>query len=128
MLRRALFGHHVQHHHASQNALLHGQPHHPLYGHLLSDYIDILPAVRFRREGKENNKPIKLTSSIFVCFFFFRGPPPPFIFYDEFVIAFFPDKEVVVFVVKQLLGKGERVALFHFVYSFKNGETFHFFM
>jgi hypothetical protein len=43
------------------------------------------------------------------------------------VIAFFPDKEVVVFVVKQLLGKGERVALFHFVYSFKNGETLHFF-
>ena len=56
MLRRALFGHHVQHHHASQNALLHGQPHHPLYGHLLSDHIDILPAVRFRREGKINNR------------------------------------------------------------------------
>ena len=52
LLRRALFRHHVQHHDAPQNAVLHRQPHHPLHGHLLPDYSDILPALRFRREGK----------------------------------------------------------------------------
>lgn len=46
MLRRAVPGHHIQHHDAEKNAVLHSEHHHPLYGHLLSYRPHILPAFR----------------------------------------------------------------------------------
>lgn len=51
MLRRAVPRHHVQHHDAAQDAVLHGEPHHPMHGHLLPHRAGVLPAVRQRREG-----------------------------------------------------------------------------
>ncbi|XP_068631518.1 uncharacterized protein [Battus philenor] len=51
VLRRAVPGHHIQHHHAPQDTLLHREPNHPVHGHLLPDRARILPAVRQRREG-----------------------------------------------------------------------------
>ncbi|GIX92193.1 acetylcholine receptor subunit alpha-like 1 [Caerostris extrusa] len=48
LLRRALSGHHLQHHHPTQDALLHGQPHHPLRRHLVPLHPRLLPAIRQR--------------------------------------------------------------------------------
>lgn len=51
LLRRTIPGHHVQHHDASQDSLLHRESHYPLHGHLLSHCASILFAIRQRREG-----------------------------------------------------------------------------
>lgn len=63
VLRRALFGHHVQHHNETENAVLHSQSHHSMYGHLLPDYFDLLPAQRFWWKGKK-----KTTFPQFYCY------------------------------------------------------------
>ena len=51
MLRGALFGHNIQHNDAPQDAFLHGEPHHPVHGHLLPHHSHLLPPVRFRGKG-----------------------------------------------------------------------------
>lgn len=51
VLRRTVSGHHVQYYHAPQDAVLHGQHHHSVHGHLVPDGAHVLPAVRQRREG-----------------------------------------------------------------------------
>jgi hypothetical protein len=52
LLRRTVPGHHVQHHDASQDSLLHREHHYTMHGHLLSHCAHLLPAVRQRREGE----------------------------------------------------------------------------
>lgn len=51
LLRGALPGHHLQHHAAQEDALLHRQPDHPLCGHLVPLGVGVLPSFRLRREG-----------------------------------------------------------------------------
>ncbi|GFY61386.1 acetylcholine receptor subunit alpha-like 1 [Trichonephila inaurata madagascariensis] len=51
LLRRALSGHHLQHHPAPENPLLHRQPHHPLRLHLLSLGPRLLPAFGLGRKS-----------------------------------------------------------------------------
>ncbi|GFR19846.1 NAChRalpha1 [Trichonephila clavata] len=51
LLRRALSGHHLQHHPAPENPLLHRQPHHPLRIHLLSLGPRLLPAFGLGRKS-----------------------------------------------------------------------------
>ena len=52
LLRRAVPGHHVQHHDAPQDPLLHREHYHPLHGHLLPHCTHFLPALGQRREGE----------------------------------------------------------------------------
>jgi len=51
VLRRAVHRHHLQHQHAPQDPFLHGQPHHPVHGHILPDGARLLPTLGLRREG-----------------------------------------------------------------------------
>lgn len=51
VLRRAVPGHNVQHHDAAQDAVLHGEPDHPVHGHLVPHRAGVLPALGQRREG-----------------------------------------------------------------------------
>lgn len=51
MLRRTVLGHYVQHHHATKDALLHGQHNHSVHGHLVPDGAHILFAIGQRRKG-----------------------------------------------------------------------------
>ena len=52
LLRWTVPGHHVQHHDAPQDSLLHREHHYPLHGHLLPHCTHLLPAIWQRREGE----------------------------------------------------------------------------
>lgn len=51
LLRRAVPGHHLQHHDAPEDALLYRQPHHTVHGHQFSNDPSFLLALGQRREG-----------------------------------------------------------------------------
>ena len=51
VLWRALPGHHLQHHNAEEDAVLHSQSDHPLHGHLLPHYPCVLSSLWQRGEG-----------------------------------------------------------------------------
>ena len=51
LLWRALPGHHLQHHDAEEDAVLHSQPDHPLHGHLLPHCPRVLSSLWQRGEG-----------------------------------------------------------------------------
>ena len=51
LLWRALPGHHLQHHDAEEDAVLHSQPDHPLHGHLLPHSPRVLSPLWQRGEG-----------------------------------------------------------------------------
>lgn len=44
VLRRAVFGHHVQHHDAKENIILYGEHYYSLHGNIVPDSTDVLPA------------------------------------------------------------------------------------
>lgn len=52
LLRRALSGHHLQHHLAAQDPFLHRQPHHPLRLHLFPLRASLLLALGLRGESQ----------------------------------------------------------------------------
>jgi len=52
VLRRTVLGHHVQHHHAEENAVLHGEFDHTVHGHIVSHDTRVLPAVGQQRKGE----------------------------------------------------------------------------
>lgn len=52
LLRRAVLRHNVQHHHAEKNAVLHGEPHHTLHGHIFPHDTRVLPAVGQQRKSE----------------------------------------------------------------------------
>lgn len=51
MLWRAVFGYHIQHNDATENALLYGEYYHTMYGNIIFDGAHILFAIRQRWKG-----------------------------------------------------------------------------
>ena len=67
VLRRTLFRYYVQHHHEAKDAVLHGQSHHSLHWHHISDRFGFLFAIRFRREGNYTASPPPIIIIIPYC-------------------------------------------------------------
>lgn len=51
VLRRALPRHHFQHHHETEDSVLHRQPHNTVHGNIIPHGVGVLPAKRQWREG-----------------------------------------------------------------------------
>lgn len=45
MLRRTVFGYHIQHNNETKNAILHSQYHHTMYGNIVFNRFNILLAI-----------------------------------------------------------------------------------